>query len=581
MNADSLIPVLEEMAELLELDGANPFKSGAYDKAARALKDFHGDLVDAIQRHALTEIPGIGKGIAEKITELHTTGRIEEMDELKARVPVGLLEMIRIPGFGPKKAVAMHRELDITTLTELKAACEDGRVSALKGFGAKSTEKILAGIEQLAKYAGRFRLDTALLAAEPILEKLRTHPAVKRAALAGSLRRGRETVKDIDFVVATELPTEVMDFFVALPGVTSVMGKGETKASVVLNERMGADLRCVTPEQFPYALAHFTGSKEHNTRLRQIAKDRGWKLNEYGLFPEGSDVSLPATSEAEIHAHLGLAFVTPEMREDMGEVEAAAQNEMPTLIEKQQLRGLLHMHTTYSDGAPRLEDYAVWAEANGIAWMGITDHSQTLTIANGLSEARVLAQHREIDALNAKYAGRGVRLLKGIESDILLDGSLDYPDGCLSKFEFIIASVHAHFNLSEKEQTLRLCRAADNPHTTVLGHLTGRLILAREGYACDQREILRVAGRRGIAVEINANAYRLDLDWRLVRYAVEHGCKVCISPDAHALAGLDDTRYGLAMARKGWCRAEDVLNCLSADEFLRFAAAKRDLAQQH
>lgn len=573
MNALRLTAMLEEMATLLELDGANSFKVTAYQKAVRALSSYEGNLVDALEEKRLTQIEGIGKGIAEKIEEAYRSESIAELEELRKRIPRGLVEMTAIQGFGPKKALAVYTQLGIDTMAKLEAACRDGSLAGLKGFGEKTAEKILQGIAQLAKFSGRRRLDVALKAAAPLRAALAEHPAVLRVESAGSLRRRRETVGDLDFVVATESPDAVMDFFVSLESVESVLGKGGTKASVLLDSGIQADLRCVTPEQFPFAIAHFTGSKEHNTRMRQRAKDRGLKLNEYGLFPDGSETSLPAADEVEIYRHLGLPYIRPELREDLGEFTAGEENRLPEAVERRHLQGLLHMHTEYSDGKPTLEQYAEWATQHGFAWMGIADHSQSLTVANGLSEKRVLRQHEEIDSVNARHPA--VRLLKGIESDILIDGRLDYPDAFLANFEWIVASVHTHFSLPEAEQTARVLKAIENPHTTVLGHLTGRLLLAREGYAIDQKAIIRAAAQAGVAIEINANPMRLDLDWRLVHYAVEQGCRLCISPDAHVINGLMDYEFGIWMALKGWAEPKHLLNCLSADEFLAFARSRR------
>lgn len=575
MDKNALMDALDQLGTLLELDGANTFKVAAYQKAVRALSKYEGDLDAAVQEKTLTEIDGIGKGIAEKIHEFAASGRIEELDRLRETMPLGLEKMTRIPGFGAKKARAVWQELGIEAVDELAKAAQDGRLAALKGFGAKTAEKVLKGIEQLDRYAGQYRIDKALEEAKPLLEALRALPEVKEANIAGSLRRAKEIVKDIDMVAATTDPKSVMAWFVGRPEVINVIGHGDTKSSVQWRFGIQVDLRCVTPEQYPYALLHFTGSKEHNTRLRARAKEFGLKLNEYGLFPEGEEKPLPAKSEAEIYRHLQMAFVEPELREDRGEVEAAADGKLPVLVKRSDLKGLLHMHTHYSDGKPRLEQYAEWAAENGIQWMGIADHSQSLTLTNGLTGERVLEQGERIDEVNAAYKNKGVRLLKGIESDILLDGSLDYADDFLGNFEFIVASVHTHFNLPEKEQTGRIIRAMENPHTTVLGHMTGRLLLQRDAYAVDQREIIRAAARLGVAIEINANPRRLDLDWRLVHFAIEQGCRLSIGPDAHIMAGLEDTEYGLLMARKGWVESQHLVNCLTAQEFLHFARSRR------
>lgn len=575
MDAKTLARMLEEMAELMELDGANPFRINAHAKAARAVSALAGDIETYIQEDRLTEIEGIGKGMAGKINEFHEEGKISELEELRKKVPTGLVQMVRIPGLGPKKAMALHEELGLRSVEELKAACEADRVSKLKGFGKKTQETILKGIDQLTRYAGRQRLDTALAAAEPLLEALRGMKQVKRAEIAGSLRRFKETVHDLDFVAATDKPELVMEQFCNHELVESVIARGETKASVRTDASIQADLRCVTEKEFPYALVHFTGSKEFNTKLRGRAKDFGFKLNEYGLFPEGKEKPHPAKSEEEVFKHLKLAYIHPEMREDMGEIEAAEKGKLPKLVTADDLRGIVHMHTCYSDGKPTPEDYAAWAEENGIEWMGISDHSQSLKIANGLSEKRVLEQFKEIEAANTKYKKKGVRLLKGIESDILADGSLDYPDDFLKNFEFVIVSIHTRFNMTASDMTARVIRALEHPATTILGHMTGRLLLLRDGFEIDQKEVIRKAAELGVAIEINANPQRLDLDWRLVHFAIDQGVKIAISPDAHAIEGLADTHFGIGIARKGWVERKHLLNALTAKEFLQFARARK------
>ncbi len=575
MNKKALIDALSEMEVLLELDGANPFRSGAYGKAVRALEGSAEDLEERIAQGTLTGIDGIGKGLAEKIEEFARDGKIEELEELRARFPEGLIEMTRIPGLGPKKARSVYTELGIETVKELEEACNDGRLAGLKGFGEKTAKKILDGIAQLARFSGRHRLDVALAAAAPVLEKLRALKQVQEVETAGSLRRRKETAGDLDFVAATGKPKEVMEAFVSLDDVTAVLGKGETKSSVMLGGKLQADLRCVSAAEYPYALLHFTGSKEHNTRLRQIAREKKMKLNEYGLFPDGKKKPLAAKAEEDVYRHLGLSYIPPELREDIGEVEAAAEGKLPKLLEPGDIRGIPHMHTVYSDGKPYPEDYAEWASENGIEWMGITDHSRSLAVVQGLTIEKVRAQHGEIDALNKEWSKKGVRLLKGIESDILKDGSLDYPDDILDEFDFIICSVHTYFNLTEKEQTARVMKALDHPAATILGHMTGRLILARDGIAIDQRAVIRHAAKVGAAIELNANPRRLDMDWRLLPYAVEQGVRIAIGPDAHRMEGLKDMSFGVAMARKGWLEKKHVLNCLSADEFLKFARSKK------
>lgn len=571
-----LIEALREMATLMELDGANSFRVNAHTKAARALESGEVDVAAHVEEGTLTEIDGVGKGLAEKIEEYWREGRIAEHEELRAAFPEGLIAMTAIPGFGAKKTRAVYEELGIDTIEALEKACNEGALAPLKGFGAKTEKKILEGIAQMRKHSGRFRLDTARRVSVPLLDALRSHKAVKQAETAGSLRRWRETIKDVDFVCATDKPEDVMDYFVGLDGVESVIGKGKTKASVRLENGMNADLRCVSPAQYPFALMHFTGSKEHNVRMRQRAIEQDLKLNEYGLFPEGTEESLKAKSEEEIHKRLGLKqWIAPELREDMGEVDAAAEGKLPKLIERGDLVGIPHMHTERSDGKPTLREYAEWAVNNGIAWMGISDHSQTAAYAGGLKPDEVRDQWAEIDDVNKRFASKKVRLLKGIESDILGDGALDYEEDVLEGFDFVIASVHSRFNLGEEEQTRRVIAAVENPFTTILGHMTGRLLLQRDGYRIDQKEVIAACADRGVIVEINANPRRLDLDWRLVRHAVEKGCLIAISPDAHVLDGLEDIEYGLGIARKGWLAAKDCINCWSADKLLKHARRHR------
>ncbi len=559
----------------MELDGANPFRVNAYTKAVRALGDETVDVEQAVREGTLTRIDGIGKGIAEKVEEFVRHGLIAEMTEFSAKFPPGVVEMTEIPGFGAKKARAVFGELGVTTVEELERACRDGRVAELKGFGAKTADKIVQGIASMRKHSGRFRIDVAWETAQPILKALRGHDAVERVEVAGSLRRWRETAKDLDFVCATTKPGDVMEFFTTLESVDTVTGQGPTKSSVVLDTGMSADLRCVAPEHFPFTLQHFSGSKEHNTALRGLAKRKGMKSSEYGLFPEGSETSLPATEEADIYRHLGLAYIEPELREDMGEIEAAAKGAMPELVTAGDVRGLPHMHTEYSDGQPTLDAYAKWAAQNGIGWMGISDHSKTASYAGGLQPDRVRKQWAEIAKVNKEWKDSGVRLLRGIESDILGDGSLDYEEEMLKEFEFIVASVHSQFNLTEEEQTARMLKAVENPYTSILGHMTGRLLLKRDGYRVNQKEIVRRCAAEGVIVEINSNPARLDLDWTLVRFALDEGCCLCVSPDAHTLGMLEHMRYGIGIARKGWVTKDRLANCWSADEFLAFVRKRR------
>lgn len=579
MDKSFAVAALEEIGRLMEIQGENPFRCNAYHNAARALEMFEGDFEALLLEGRLTELRGIGKGLAETITHLVTSGRLPELDALRAKTPPGLLDMLEIPGFGPKKARAVFESLGIASLDALEAACRDGRVAALKGFGEKSQAKILEGIAQLRRGAGLFRADVARAAAEPLLRALAEHPDVIRAEIAGSLRRWKEVVHDIDLLAATRAPEKVMDFFTRLPGAESVIAAGASKSSVRLKGGLQADLRCVTEAQFPFALHYFTGSKEHNTALRARAKKRGLKLNEYGLFPEDSEESLACADEAALFAALGLGWIAPELREDLGEIDAAAEGRLPRLVEAGDLRAIFHMHTNASDGAPTLSDYAAWAEARGVALMGIADHSRSAAYARGLSAERVIAQRQAIDELNARRSPTAPgRLLKGIESDILADGSLDYDEDLLAGFDFIVASVHSRFQMPREEMTRRVCRAIEHPRTTILGHPTGRLLLRREGYAIDLNEVIECAARRGVAIEINANPHRLDLDWRWARVAIEKGALLCIGPDAHDLDGLDDTRFGLGAARKAWAEPRHILNAWPPEKILAWLSARRAAA---
>jgi DNA polymerase (family 10) len=490
--------------------------------------------------------------------------------------------MTQVAGFGPKKARVVWQELGVESLGALKEACENGKLSQLKGFGAKTCANILEGIIRLERDAGRFLLSHASRAAEPILAALRALPSVERVEAAGSLRRFKETVHDLDFVAATAKPEEVMQAFVSLEGVAEVVARGETKTTVRLGRGLQADLRTVSPEQFPHALQHFTGSKEHNVALRGRAKKMGLKINEYGLFrekPGGQEELILCADEAAIYKELGLAWIEPETRENVGEIEAAEKGPLPRLVERGDLRGMLHCHTNRSDGKNTLREMAEASREMGFEYFGVCDHSHSLQVARGVPPAEVRQQWEEADLLNAEYEANKInfRVLKGIEADILPDGSLDYFDqgDLLEGFDFVVGSVHARFNLTQKEQTARVLRAFENPVLTILGHPTGRLLLRRDGIELDMEAILEAAAAKGVVVEINASPQRLDLDWRWGRKARELGVKVAINPDAHSVAGLQDIRWGVGIARKGGFQAKDVVNCLSAKDFLALAAKRR------
>jgi len=576
----TIISALEEIAQLLELSGANPFKVRAYQNGARILSAYPGDLAEGLASGELARLKGVGKSLLSELTALIEEGRSPTREELLKTVPPGLLEMVKIPGLGPKKVRRLYDELGISTLGELEYACNENRLLSLPGFGPKSQAKILSGIDILRRYSGRHLLSEVWDLGERLRRKVAGMEGVERCALAGSLRRRRETVKDVDLLVVARDSAAVMEAFCGMEEVEEVIARGETKSSVRLETGIQVDLRVVDADQFPFALAYFTGSKEHNIVMRERARARGYKLNEYGLFVEGNaegstgakkkagarprgtvrieEGRVVCRSEAEIFAALDLAEIPPELREDRGEFEAAEKGELPTLIGEEDLKGVLHNHSVYSDGAATIEAMAKAARDLGWEYLGISDHSRSAFYASGLSLDEIERQHEEIDELNERLDG--ITILKGIESDILADGSLDYEDEVLDRFDFVVASVHSRFGLDEVQQTQRCIRAVQNPFTTILGHPTGRLLLARDAFRVDMDAVLDAAADSGCVIELNSNPRRLDLDWRYLHRAATLGILVSIGPDAHRTETLADVRYGVAMARKGWLRASDVLN---------------------
>jgi DNA polymerase (family 10) len=575
MTKNEIAGVLEEIGVLLELKGENPFKVRAYHAGARALETLEEDVGTVIAEDRLQAITGIGEALAKKITELQATGRLGFHEELKASIAPGLVEMLEIPGLGAKKIKALHEKLGISAVAELARACAEGRVAALDGFGEKSQEKILAGIRNRAAYARRHRWWEAFAVAEPILQGLRALPQVRRAEHAGSLRRGLETVGDLDFLVAAEAWAPIVDWFTTRPEVREVTAKGETKASVRYAGGLQADLRIVPPTQFAFALHHFTGSKDHNVQMRQRALARGLSLSEWGLVPaegEGTAKEKAAAqrksrsakleniqSETDLFAALGLHYIPPELREGQGEIEAAEKGELPRLIEAADLRGVFHNHTTASDGRNTLVEMVAAAQGHGWEYLGIADHSKASFQANGLDEKRLRRQIAEIAALN--QSGRfTTQVLAGVECDILPDGRLDLDEALLRELDYVVVSVHSAFTQSEAEMTARIIRAIEHPCATMLGHPTGRLLLKREGYSVNVAKVIDAAVANRVAIELNASPLRLDLDWRHWRRAAERGLYCVINPDAHDTAGLEHVRAGINAARKGWLTAEHVLN---------------------
>lgn len=570
MDKHQVVEALEEIGTLLELLGENPFKTRAYENAVRVLDKDPRSVDELVRSGEVAKLKGFGKALVEKVTTLVTEGRLPYLEELRTQVPEGLGAVLRVPGLGPKKVRRLWQELGIESLAELEYACRENRLMLLKGFGEKSQAKALDGIRFLKAAAGRRLLADVLEVAEGLRAATAALPGVARAELAGSLRRRSPVVKDVDIVVATDDAADVAARLGALPGVEEVLLQGPGRTSVRVAGGLQVDWRLVAPGAFPSALAHFTGSKAHNVHLRQRAKERHLKLSEYGLEDEGG-VTVEVADEADLYQRLGLAFVPPEMREDLGEVERAAAGPLPPLLDEGDLKGVLHLHTTRSDGADDLRAMALAARQLGYQYLGVTEHSKTAVYASGLQPAEIEAQAAEVAALNAEDLG--IRILRGIESDILPDGSLDYPDPVLQAFDFVIGSVHSSFGMSEEAMTARLLTAMDNPWLDMIGHPTGRILLGRRGYALDMTRVLEKAAACGVIMEINASPSRLDLDYTVLPRARAMGVRFAVNPDAHSRAGLADTAWGVHTARKGGLTREDVVNALSADDFL--AALRR------
>ena len=569
MDKEKVAEILGEIAVLLELKGENPFKSRAYVNAARMIEGLSEPLEKLIAEDRLGTIQGIGDALQQKITELFTTGKLVYFEELKASIPAGLIGLLDIPGLGPKKVKALNDKLGIESVDQLEAACNAGQVAALDGFGDKTQRKILEGIQFRRSYASRHLLSDALIVAEPIWQSLRGHPAVIRCSPAGSVRRFKEVIGDVDFLASSKKPQAVIEFFTTQPGVVTVSAQGDTKASVILQGGIQADLRVVSDAEYPFALAYFTGSKEHNIVMRQRAIQRGLRLNEYGLFKskeETRDPNLlvPCKTEEEIHHALELAFVPPELREDHGEFAAAEKGEIPRLLEWTDLRGSLHNHSTWSDGHNTLEEIAAHMRELGCDYWAITDHSKSSFQAHGLDAARLRQQLLKLRELNQQWAEEGsdFQLLSGSEVDILSEGQLDFDNDLLAELDVVVASIHQGFSQSEAETTKRLIRAAENPYVHMLGHLTGRLLLEREPYKVNQHAVIDACAETGTWIELNANPYRFDMDWRLWPYARSKGVKCVINCDAHRNEHAGFLRLGAGIARKGWLTKPEVINAL-------------------
>ena len=577
---EQTIELLETIARLLELKGENPFKIRAYTNAARALETFSDNFPAAVAENRLAELDGIGDAIAKKISEYVQTGALEYFEKLQAEFPETIFELFEIPGLGGKKVKALYEQLGIRTIAELEVAAKDGRVAELAGFGAKTATNLIQAIERRRKHSGRFLLSDAKIWSDELVEHFQGHPDVSQISPGGSFRRGRETIGDLDILIATKQPERIIEHFLRFDPIDRVLARGETKASVLLKCGIQADLRVVANHEFPFALGYFTGSKEHNVILRGRALQNGWTLNEYRLAPEPGSKKVPKPipeiqTEADLYRALGLAYIPPELRENHGEIEAAEKGELPNLIELQNLRGTFHNHTSESDGHNTLREMAEAANQLGLEYLGIADHSKSSFQAHGLDEKSLLGQVEQIRELNKGF-DPDFQIFSGVECDILRDGHLDFPDEVLAQLDYVVASVHASFTLSENEMTKRIIRAMENRFVTILGHPTGRLLLSREPYQVNLVEIIKAAQATGTIIELNANPRRLDMDWRYWKLAKEQGVRCAINPDAHSVGGLQDLWFGIKAARKGWLTREDVINCLRLTDVRKLLRKKRD-----
>src|SRR5215467_13144260 len=583
MTKEEIAGVLEQIATLLELNGENPFKIRADTNAARAIETFGANVANFQDEDAVAKIPGIGKSIALKIKELAETGSLKYFRELSAEFPTGILKLFGLPGLGAKKIKALHDKVGISSIQQLQRACEQGRIAELPGFGETTQHKICEAIARRASHVGSFQFGQVAGEAEALCADLAVHEAALQVEIAGSYRRRKEIVHDLDLLVATKKPEAVTKFFVSHPLVESVIAQGPTKSSGRLRSGVQCDLRVVSTTEYPFALAYFTGNKEHNIELRSRALQRGWTLNEYRLAPLPPNPKakkklaikkIPKVrDETELYRALDLDFIPPELRENWGEFEAAEKHALPKLIEKENLRGTFHCHTVASDGHNTLEEMAQAAQELGLEYLGIADHSRSSVQGHGIAAEKLLEQGAAIRKLNKKFDG--FRLFAGVECDILRDGSLDFPDDVLSQLDYVVASVHSVFSLSESEMTQRVIRALENPFVTMLAHPTGRLLLKRDPYQIDIPAVLDAAARTGTWIELNAAPKRLDLDWRWWPSAKQKGVKCVIDPDAHRIARLQDLWFGIGIARKGWLTKKDVVNCLPLAKIEAALRAKR------
>lgn len=559
--------MLFEIADLLELKGESKFRIIAYREAGRSVENLSVAVESYDTVKKLMEIPGVGESIAFKIHEFLTTGKSKYYEELKREFPAGLIEIQKVPGVGPKIAKLLYEQLKIDSIEALEKAAMEHRIQKLPRMGPKAEENILRGIQMLRSRTGRMLLGIALPAAEQVVGYLKQVKAVQQVVEAGSIRRMKETIGDIDILVASEEPGAVMKSIAALPVVKEVLATGETKASILTRDNLQIDIRVVEPASWGAALQYFTGSKEHNVKLREMASKMNLKINEYGVFQEKESRKIAGQSEEEVYRILGLQYIPPELREDQGEIEAAKKGKLPALVKYEEIRGDLHAHSGWSDGTASIQEMAMAAKQRGYNYIAICDHSKSLGVASGLEQVEIHEQRKEIEELNNKF--RDFKIISGVECNILSDGEIDFGDAELKQFDLVIAGIHSGFRQPKEQITARITAAMENPHVDIISHPTGRLIEKRAPYEVDVEKIFDVAVNTGTALEISASPDRLDLRDVDAKRAKEHGVALSIATDAHSVAALALMRYGVATARRAWLEAKDVLNTLTAEELLQ------------
>ena len=568
VDASKVASIFRGMADLLSIKGENPFRIRAYEKAADTLERLPGDLEELYKQGKLKDVPGLGKGMLEKISAILNTGKLAAYEDLKREIPESMRELLSIPEVGPKTVKLLYEKMRVRNIEDLEKVVKSGKLRNLPGMGAKTEENILRGIKLYQTSRARILLGRALPLVKEVITELedKASPWIDRISPAGSLRRGKETIGDIDILVSSKNPSPVMDFFTRLSCVEEILARGETKSSILTNQGLQIDLRVVSPDSFGAALQYFTGSKSHNINLRERAIKKGWKINEYGVF-SGKGEKIAGRDEKEVYACLGLSFISPELREDRGEIEAAEQGKLPSLVKEKDIKGDLHIHSKMSDGSETIAQLVEKARKKGYEYIAITDHSSSLRIGRGLSEETLLAQIEEIKEINSQM--RGFRVLAGSEVDIKKDGSLDFPDEILAKLDVVIAALHTGFKQDRETITNRVIKALQNPFVKIFAHPTGRLLGEREPYAIDLDKVLEVAKNRNIRLEINAQPQRLDLTDIWIIEARKRGVKMVISTDAHNKEGLDFISLGVITARRGWLETSDVINTLSTEELIR------------